>query len=588
MPVSKLKILEHPLVRRYTSLVREDLAATYRRDLHKWLIVGPIMGVIAGLLISLVAAIILLWIWPPVLHLYLAHQWLMIPGLALGFLIAGLIMQYLTHDPDEHSTEEIIKSYHQHQGDIDPRPFIPKLLAAIATVACGGSAALEGPSIYGGGAVGSWLWTVARRFKLEARDRRIMLIAGAAAGMSAVFRAPLTGIVFALEMPYKDDLAHEALLPALVASVVSYATMAPLLGATPLFNFQAAGSYTRHDLLWSALLGVLCGGATMIYTITFRRFRRFCIRLTIPHWLKMLLGGVLTAACGLLFVTFYRDGLVPLGPNYEAVGLVLNKVHSSLELMTFGVLKLLATLFSLGVGGVSAAFVPFFLTGGTFGTAFGQSIVHSALPELYAAVGMAAFLAGGYKAPLTAVVFVAETTGGHAFIVPTLIGAAIAYAVSGEASMSSDQRLHEGVKIAALANVPIREIMQTNVVPALAGATLAQFVEHVGRHDAHPAYPVLDGDYVIGVVSVGSVTKIPPDRWNTMHVRDAVDAEALRVPPDTDVEEALRLLLAHHRRAMLLVIDGNRLEGIVTKTDILAALDTRGAAATTAIPAAAG
>jgi CIC family chloride channel protein len=111
-------------------------------------------------------------------------------------------MQGLTPNPNQHSTEEVIRSYHEHEGAIDMRPFLPKLLAAITTVGCGGSAALEGPSIYGGAAIGSWFW--ARLFKfqsrlqLTARDRRIMLICGAAAGMSAVFRAPLTRIVFAL------------------------------------------------------------------------------------------------------------------------------------------------------------------------------------------------------------------------------------------------------------------------------------------------------------------------------------------------------------------------------------------------------
>ena len=142
--------------------------------------------------------------------------------------------------------------------------------------------------------------------------------------------------------------------------------------------------------------------------------------------------------------------------------------------------------------------------------------------------------------------------------------------------MSSDQRLHENVKIAALAQIPVREVMQTNVVPAPASATLAEFIEQIGRHDAHPSYPVFDGDNVLGVFSVASLTTIPPPRWSTLCVRDAVDAEALRVRPDTSVEEALRLLLAHHRRAMILVIEDDRLEGILTKSDILNALDTRG------------
>jgi chloride channel protein, CIC family len=162
----------------------------------------------------------------------------------------------------------------------------------------------------------------------------------------------------------------------------------------------------------------------------------------------MAIGGALTGLCGLLFIGLFHGRLVPIGPNYEAAGQILQASHSSGELVAFGGFKLAATLFSLGVGGVSAMFVPLFLTGGALGTAFAQSVVHSATAELYAAVGMASLIAAGYKAPLTAVVFVAEATGGHAFIIPALIGAAVAYAVSGEASVSGDQRLHEGARVA--------------------------------------------------------------------------------------------------------------------------------------------
>ncbi|MHB1838332.1 MAG: chloride channel protein [Acidobacteriaceae bacterium] len=440
------RLIEHPLLRKHFPLVAEDLAATYTRDLHKWLIIAPIIGVTTGLAVTAVALIILKELWPPVLHLFLRRPWTILPVMTAAFAVTGLIMQFLTPDPDEHSTEEIIRSYHEHQGDIDVRSFFPKILAAITTVGFGGSAALEGPSIYGGGAIGSWLWKKLRRFGLEPHDRRIMLISGAAAGMAAVFRAPMTGLVFALEMPYKDDLAHEALLPSLIASVVSYVTLAFFLGATPLFNFASATSFTGRDLLWCALLGVLIGLVAMAFTITFRRARVFMVHWGIPHWLKLTMGGFLTGVCGLAFLSLFHGSLVPLGPNYEAVGEILGHHHSSLELVVFGVLKLAATLFTLASGGVSAMFVPLFLTGGSFGTAFAQSIVHSSSVELYAAVGMAAFIAAGYKTPLAAVVFVAEATGGHAFIVPALIGAAVAYAVSGEASASGDQRLHEGVR----------------------------------------------------------------------------------------------------------------------------------------------
>ncbi len=440
------KFMQHPLVRRYFPMVHEDLAATYARNLHKWLLIAPLIGVTAGLTITGIAVVILRKMWPPILDYYLHHHWAIVPGLVLGCALTGLIMQFLTHDPNQHSTEEVIQSYHEHEGAIDMRGFFPKLLAAVTTVGFGGSAALEGPSIYGGAAIGSWLWTKLHRvrgFRLDPRDRRIMLICGAAAGMSAVFRAPLTGIVFALEMPYKDDLAHEALMPSLIASVVSYMTLSAFLGNQPLFNFESVGTYTMRDLLWSALLGLLIGLVAMAFVITFRHLRTFVVKWAAPHWIKLTIGGLLTGLCGLIFVQLYPGMLIPIGPNYEAVGQILTQSHGSGELVVFGIFKLAATAFTLGAGGVSAMFVPLFLTGGGFGIAFAQTVVHSPALGLYAAVGMASFIAAAYKTPLAAVVFVAEATGGHAFIIPSLIGAAVAYAISGDASVSGDQKLHE-------------------------------------------------------------------------------------------------------------------------------------------------
>ncbi len=443
----KQRVLNHRLISKYAAMIHGDLAEVYARDLRKWLIVAPIIGLTTGLMITGIVVIMLGKMWPPILQFYLNHHWSIIPGLVLAFVVTGLIMQFFTPNPDQHSTEEIIHAYHEEDGAVNVRSFVPKIVAAITTVGAGGSAALEGPSIYGGGAIGSWLWTKLRRFRLTERDRRIMLICGAAAGMSAVFRAPLTGIVFALEMPYRDDLAHEALMPSLIASVVSFVTLSSFLGAAPLFDFSGCNTFTRHDVYWSALLGLIIGLVGMVFVVIFRRVRGFFIQWRIQHWMKMAIGGLGTGICGVLFLYLYPGNLVPLGPNYEAVGQILGQAHSTGELLVFSVLKLAATLFTLGVGGVSAMFVPLFLTGGSLGTAFGQSIAHSSCLNLYAAVGMASFLAAGYKTPLAAVVFVAEATGGHAFVVPALIGAAVAYAVSGDASASADQRLHEGARV---------------------------------------------------------------------------------------------------------------------------------------------
>lgn len=570
------RILRHPLLRKYAPLIHEDLTAIYARDLRKWLVIAPLVGGITGLITTAIAEIILNRMWPPILSYYVHHHWAIVPGLLLGCAVAGLLMQYFTPDPDEHSTEEVIRSYHEHQGDINTRPFIPKLLAAIATVGLGGSAALEGPSIYGGGAVGSWLWKrfrAAGRFRLDPRDRRIMLICGAAAGMSAVFRAPLTGIVFSLEMPYKDDLAHEALLPSLIASVVSFMTLSSFMGSAPLFNFAAEPSFTRRDLLWCALLGVLIGLVGMAFATTFRRVRTFCVNWGVSHWLKLAVGGALTGVCGWAFLHFYNGPLTPLGPNYEAVGLILQHPHGSVELVLFGVLKMAATIFTLGAGGVSAMFVPLFLTGGSFGVAFAQSIVHSHSVALYAAVGMASFIAAGYKTPLAAVVFVAEATGGHAFIIPSLIGAAVAYAVSGDASASGDQRLHEAVKVNALRGIPVGAVMQSDVIAAPAGLKLREFAATLSPHSRHEVFPVFDGGKLIGTCSVWGLSHVPPEKWNSRTVGDITQPLVGRVGPETDLPEALRLMLCEDCEPTLLVVEeDHKVVGILSKTDVLQTL----------------
>jgi CIC family chloride channel protein len=567
---------KYPVLRRYRAIFREDLSATYSRDIQKWLLVAPIIGISVGLLITLLTKILLDTIWVTILPIYLRHHWTIIPGLTTGFFLTGLIMQYRTPAPNEHSSEEIIRSYHEHQGDIDMRPFWWKLLAAITTVGSGGSAALEGPSIYGGGAIGSWLWSKLERFGLDPGDRRLMLISGAGAGMAAVFRAPLTGLVFALEMPYKDDLAHEALLPSLIASVVSYTTLASIIGAQPLFGFAGSTSFRTADIFWSALLGLICGIVAMVFTITFRRVRTFMIHAPIRHTRKLVIGGVLTGICGLLFAIDHPGQLIPLGPNYEAVRRVLSQPYPTSELLLFAFMKLIATLFSLGVGGVSAMFVPLLLVGGAIGSAFAHSIGHAATFDLYAAVGMASFIAAGYKTPLTAVLFIAETTGGHTFIIPSLIGAACAYAISGEASASGDQRLHEMVKLYGFTGVAVSEVMRGDVVSVQANASIRDFADSIAGHHAHVIYPVLEDQRAVGTISVTALGKVAHDEWDTRRVGEIANHDVPTIAADADIAEALRMLARENSQRILFVIAGDgKIAGIVTGGDILLSLQSR-------------
>jgi CIC family chloride channel protein len=186
---------------------------------------------------------------------------------------------------------------------------------------------------------------------------------------------------------------------------------------------------------------------------------------------------------------------------------------------------------------------------------------------------MAAFIAAGYKTPLTAVVFVAETTGGHSYIIPSLIGAAVAYAISGEASVSGDQHLHETARLADLSGMMVRDVLQPRVIFVQSMTTIREFVESVAVHHRHSIFPVYEEDRVIGTISVADLSQIEPKQWSETTVGEFADRSAIRVTDDCDLSEALRLLVRQGGSQMLLVTDDTgSLQGVVTKTDILRAV----------------
>jgi len=563
----------HPRLRKYFAVVHADLSETYARDIGKWLLIAPLIGVVTGVVIVLEVVVILDGVWARLLPLYYAHHWLIIPGVLAGFGMTGLIMRYLTPDPDLHSTDEVIRSYHEHHGDIDFKSYWPKMLASVTTIGFGGSVGLEGPSIYAGAGAGSWLWTKLRGHRVTRADRQVMLISGAGAGLAAVFRAPLTGLIFALEMPFRDDLAHEALLPSLIASVVAYSTLVAALGSEPLFAFAKTLTFHNLDLAWAALLGLICGLVAMAFSITFRRLRAFMIKLPIPHTVKLLLGGAGVVLCALGFAAVYPGPLLPLGPNYEVVRNLLANRYASTIVLAFFVAKAAASLSTLGSGGVGAMFVPLLLLGEALGRVFGQSVVHAPAVDLYCAIGMAAFIAAGYKTPLAAVVFVAETTGTPAYLIPTLIGAAVAYAASGEASVAGSQRLRQAPKLSQPIGVRAREIMQTQMVGVQADATLQEFFTTIAANNRHPAYPVLKGNQAVGTISLWEIAQVPGSRWGSVKVGEVARPDLARVDQDTDLREVVRLMNQQQRHRLVLVIGSDGAPaGLITPSDIVLAL----------------
>jgi CIC family chloride channel protein len=296
---------------------------------------------------------------------------------------------------------------------------------------------LEGPSIYLGAVIGD----ITQRIfgaDFDRREARVLLVAGAAAGISAIFKAPVTGIIFALEVPYRDDLARDALIPAMFASATSYLVFAAAVGTTPFFPLQAA-PLRLVDLGGSLVVGVGCGLAARLFLVVQRATGR--VMKPLAPWARALAAGAVLAAVGSVALVLFHLPL-PLGPGYNGI---LRSARGDLGpwlLLALLALKIASTSATAAGNGVGGLFFPSVMMGAAAGGALGHLVPGP--PSLFAVVGIAAFLGGAYKVPLAGVAFVAETTGAVGYIIPGLLAAALGYLVSGDASLSERQRPRRG------------------------------------------------------------------------------------------------------------------------------------------------
>jgi CIC family chloride channel protein len=355
----------------------------------------------------------------------------------LGALVlAALILRYLGRGTSPATADEYIRNFHQGAAPLDTRPVAARLLASVATLGLGGALGYEGPSIYLGAAVGARLQARLARF-FSTGDANVLLVAGAAAGVAAIFKAPATGLVFALEVPYQDDFARHMLLPAGMAAATSYITFAAFQGTEPLLAVKGAPPFNFRDIAGALLLGVLCGVGARVFTTALVHAKR--VAAGVHPLLRAVLAGA--GLSGLVAASYaaFGSGLT-LGAGYDNISWAVNPKRAvGLVLLLFA-MRAAATVLTVAGGGVGGLFVPLVIEGALLGRAVGGIFrAAGSGSNFFPLIGVAAFLGAGYRVPLAAVVFTAEATGRPGFIVPGIIAAIVAQLFMGTASASQYQ-----------------------------------------------------------------------------------------------------------------------------------------------------
>lgn len=365
---------------------------------------------------------------------------------ALGGLLVGLFIHKVARAPETagQGTDKMIYSFHHQGGNVRARVAPVKFLASIVTLSTGGSAGYEGPISQMGSGIAS---TICKFFKMPRMMRGQFLLAGTAAGLGAIFKAPLAGALTSVEMLYREDFESNAFATSIVSSVVAFTVYIAFVGTEPILGGVAAFPFTNGvELFACALLGVLCFPFSYLYVRCYyaseNRFRKWAV----PVWLKPAIGGVSISLLVLAYPEVSGGGFEYI--NSLMAGLVPHSAWGVLLLLGIVLAKIVATALTVGSGGSGGVFGPSLFIGGVIGAMFAgicelllPGVVR--MPEMFILVGMAAFFAGATKAPIAGVVMVCEMTGSYSLLPGLLIAAVMHMAFSRNWTIYKSQVLNK-------------------------------------------------------------------------------------------------------------------------------------------------
>ena len=482
---------------------------------------------------------------------------------AIGILLSGLFVRYIVKDDISHGVTKILYAISQSKSRIKPHNTWSSIAASSVTIGFGGSVGAEAPIVLTGAAIGS---NIGRLFRLESRTLMLLVGCGAGAGIAGIFKAPIAGVVFVIEV-LMLDLTTASVLPLLITSVTAATLSYILTGNDAMFQFVQTQMFTLERIPYVLMLGVVCGFFSLYFTRAMIWFEGKMMRIKAQRN-KFFIGALILSSLIFLFPPLYGEGyttiteLLSLKSAHLLDGSMFNflsRNYWGLVLFLLGValLKVFATSATNAGGGCGGTFGPSLFLGAIVGFTFAYaSNGFEATPYLpadnFALMGMAGVMAGVMHAPLLGVFLIAEITGGYSLFLPLLIVSSSSYATImafEKHSIYSMRLAQKGELIthhkdrAVLTFMEIGRVIERDFEMVKPDMYLGDMVAVIARSKRN-IFPVTDNsNNFLGIVLLDDIRNIMfrPELYKRFKVSKFMVSLGARLQIDMTMEQAMKV-----------------------------------------------
>lgn len=516
-------------------------------------------------------------------------NWLYLVYPVIGIAITTLFVRYVVRDDISHGVTRVLYAISQNKSRLKRHNVYSSLIASSITIGFGGSVGAEGPIVYTGAAIGSQL---GQSFRMSPRILMIMVGCGAAAGIAGIFKAPIAGLLFTIEV-LMIDLTTVSVMPLLLSSVTAATVAYVFTGYDAEFFFVQSEQFVAGSIPYVVLLGIFCGLVSLYFTRTMNMMENFFRNLRKP-WRKTLVGGSLLALMLFIFPPLYGEGYTSitelLSGNVSAIvdGSLFYNLGSEVwfQLLFIGMVilaKAFATSSTNGAGGVGGTFAPSLYVGCMAGFFFAYFINNLFGIDLsvknFALMGMAGVMSGVMHAPLMAIFLTAELTGGYELFLPLLIVSALSYVTikiflpysiyAMRLAQKGELLTHHKDK-AVLTLLKVNNVIETEFLCVRPEMNLREMVKVIAKSNRN-LFPVIDGEGKLkGVVQLDDIRNIMfrPDLYRRMYVEHFMSMPPAKIIVGQSMEMVMKIFDDTGAWNLPVVDDDGKYVGFVSKSKI--------------------